>query len=65
MPLPPCLLAGAANGVAAVFEVLLDRNAHSIVAFVGLVLWSAVCAADMVWQQLKVDATLGHLIMGG
>jgi hypothetical protein len=43
---------------------VLDHNARSAGAFLVLLLWSAVAAADMVWQQVKVDATLGHLIMG-
>lgn len=29
-----------------------------------LLAWTAVLVLDMVWQQVKVDATLGHLIMG-
>jgi hypothetical protein len=45
-------------------EVLLDGNARSPLALVLLVLWSAVWAADMLWGQIKQDATLGHLLMG-
>jgi hypothetical protein len=44
--------------------VLLDRNARSAGGYLALLLWSAVAAADMVWQQVRVDATLGHIIMG-
>jgi hypothetical protein len=47
-----------------VLEVLLDRNAHSALAFSGLLLWALVYVCDMLWAQLKVDATLGHTIMG-
>lgn len=45
-------------------EVLLDRNAHSALALSGLLLWAVVYVCDMLWAQLKVDATLGHTIMG-
>jgi hypothetical protein len=45
-------------------EVLLDRNARSVLAYVLLLGWTAVVVLDMVWQQVKVDATLGHMIMG-
>lgn len=54
-------VAAAAAGL--VLEVLLDRNAHSALAFSGLLLWALVYVCDMLWAQLKVDATLGHTIM--
>lgn len=44
--------------------MLLDRNARSVLAYVLLLVWAAVVVLDMVWQQIKVDATLGHIIMG-
>lgn len=44
--------------------MLLDRQARSPLAYMLLLLWAVVCAGDMIWQQIKADATLGHLIMG-
>lgn len=54
------------NGLcwAAGLEVLLDGSARSVAAYLMLLAWTAVLVVDMVWQQVKVDATLGHLIMG-
>lgn len=45
-------------------EVVLDRNAHSALALSGLLLLVVLYVCDMLWAQLKVDATLGHTIMG-
>lgn len=56
----PCL-AVAAAGLG--LEVLLDGSARSAAAYLMLLAWTAVLVLDMVWQQVKVDATLGHLIM--
>jgi hypothetical protein len=45
-------------------EMLLDREARSVLAYLLLLGWTVAVAADIVWQQIKVDATLGHLILG-
>lgn len=51
-------------GLCAVIEVLLDPSAHPLAACVPLFLWTCVAVLQLLWHQIKQDATLGHRIMG-
>jgi hypothetical protein len=47
-----------------VLELLADAH-RGAVPLLLLLLWCGVVALQLLWRQIKLDATLGHRIMGG